>query len=128
MKKRMIKKHICAFLIVVFSFVLCLFGVSCADDSQGKMPTLYGFDIVETIEVQYGMETHAQSGLFVTDDEGLIYEVNVTVLDSTGAKIQTDEGETFFAKDKNGYTIIYNITTFDFSVEKKTTVIVVDAE
>ena len=128
MKKRMIKNRIFAFMIVVFSFVLCLIGASCSDKSQGEIPTLYGFDIVETMEIQYGMEAHAQSGLFVTDDEGLIYEVNVTVLDSTGVKIQTDEGETFFAKDKNGYTIIYNITTFDFSIEKRTTVIVVDAE
>lgn len=128
MKNRMLKKRICAFLIVVFSFLLYFCISACNNHDEVKAPMLYGFDIVETIEVKYGTETHAQSGLFVTDNEGSIYEVTVTVLDSTGAKIQTDEGETFFAKDKNGYTIIYNITTFDFSVEKRTTVTVIEAE
>lgn len=127
MKKRKMNR-VSVFLIAVFSFTLCLFGVACGDKSKGEVPTLYGFDIVDNMQVEYGTEARAQSPLFVTDDEGLIYEVNVTVLDSTGAKIQTDEGDTFYATDKNGYTIVYNITTFDFSVEKKTTVSVVVSE
>ena len=124
MKKRKINRFY-AFLITVFSLMLCLYATACDDKSKGEVPTLYGFDIVENIEVEYRAEARAQSPLFVTDDEGLIYEVTVTVLDSTGTKVQTDEGDTFYANDKNGYTIIYNITTFDFSIEKKTTVRVI---
>lgn len=126
MKKRKMNS-IYAFLIALFSCFTCIFMGACKDE-EPNIPTLYGFDIVERIEIEYGMEARAQSPLFVTDDEGLIYEVNVTVLDSTGAKVQTDEGETFYAKDKNGYTIVYNITTFDFSVEKKTVVTVIVSE
>ena len=126
MKKRKINR-IYAFLAVVFSCLTCMSMASCGG-KKTSIPTLHGFDIVETMQVEYGMEAHAQSPLFVTDDEGLIYEVSVTVLDSTGTKIQTDEGETFYAKDINGYTIVYNITTFDFSIEKKTTVDVIVSE
>lgn len=126
MKKRNLNR-VYAFLAAAFSCMICFFITSC-NSAQNSAPTLYGFDIAENVQVEYGMEAKAQSPLFVSDDEGLIYEVTVTVLDSTGAKVQTDEGETFYVKDKNGYTIVYKIATFEFTVEKKTTVTVVVSE
>lgn len=99
-------------------------GACACESEEATIPELDGFEVKQSITAIYGEETGAEQ-LFVTDANGDIYEVFVKVYDSTGAKIQTDEGNTFFATDEGGYTIVYTIETYDFTVEKRTTVTVV---
>ena len=115
-----IKKAVVGTLIAT-SFLLIGLGVSaCGDNSttsENIVPTLYGFDIVETITVdQYGLVL--PESVHVTGADGTLYDVMVTVRDSQGNVIATDEGNKFNAKDANGYTITYSIETWDFSVTK----------
>ena len=120
-----------AVVSVLLAMSLLLIGVGMAacdgdDPKQSNVPTLYGFEVEETINVgQYGLVL--PENVHVTDAEGTMYDVVVTVRDSNGNIIPTDEGYKFNAKDAKGYTITYSIDTWDFSVSKTVRVVVKSA-
>lgn len=114
-------------LSLLLTLALTVLTVFAAVGCSFLTPKLNGFDIKAEMQVKHNSVASAQD-LFVTDDDGAIYDVSITVLDSNEKKVQTDEGNTFIATDENGYTIIYTIATFDFTLEKRTKVVVVDGE
>ena len=120
-----IKKTVVGMLIAM-CFLLIGAGLSaCGYNGLKKnaVPTLIGFEVGETITVdQYGLVW--PENVHVTDTEGTMYDVVVTVRDSNGNIIPTDEGNKFNAYDAKGYTITYSIDTWDFSVAKTVQVIV----
>lgn len=120
-----IKKTVVGMLIAM-CFLLIGAGLSACGDNGSKknaVPTLIGFEVGETITVdQYGLVW--PENVHVTDTEGTMYDVVVTVRDSNGNIIPTDEGNKFNAYDAKGYTITYSIDTWEFSVAKTVQVIV----
>ena len=120
-----IKKTVVGMLIAM-CFLLIGAGLSACGDNGSKknaVPTLIGFEVGETITVdQYGLVW--PENVHVTDTEGTMYDVVVTVRDSNGNIISTDEGNKFNAYDAKGYTITYSIDTWEFSVAKTVQVIV----
>ena len=116
-----IKKAVMATLITA-CFLLFGIGISaCGGDKN--VPSLFGFDVGETITVdQYGLV--CPENVHVTDAKGTMYDVVVQVRDSKGNIISTDEGNKFSADDENGYTITYSIETWDFSTSKTVRVVV----
>ncbi len=102
-------------------------GISACKKKGGEknnVPTLYGFDIAETINVeQYGLVL--PQNVHVTGKDGTMYDVVVKVRDSQGNIVFTDEGNKFNAKDVGGYTITYTIETWDFSISKTVNVVVI---
>ncbi len=98
------------------------------DDGGNVVPQLYGFDVGEqtlTVE-QYSLVF--PTTVHVSDAEGTMYDVVVTVRDSKGNVVSTDEGNKFNAYDAGGYTITYSIETWDFTVVKTVNVLVNSAE
>ena len=113
-----IKKIIVGALMSV-SLVLVGVGLTACGDEETKneVPPLFGFDVGETITVeQYALVY--PTNVHVTDAEGTMYDVVVSVCDSKGNQIATDEGNKFNAYDANGYTITYSIETWDFTISK----------
>ena len=106
--------------LIAASFLLIGLGLTaCGGKDKGKndVPPLHGFEVGETITVeQYGLVL--PESVHVTGDDGTMYDVIVTVRDSKGNVIPTDEGNKFNATDANGYTITYTIETWEFTVTK----------
>ena len=120
-----IKKAVVSALFATSILLIGLGMTACKGNgtSEGNVPQLYGFDITETINVeQYGLVL--PENVHVTDADGTMYDVVVTVRDSNGNIIPTDEGYKFNAKDAKGYTITYSIDTWEFSVSKTVNVVV----
>ena len=93
------------------------------DSSQQNIPQLFGFDVGESITVdQYGLVL--PKNVHVTGEDGTMYDVIVTVRDSNGNIVSTDEGNKFNAYDADGYTITYSIETWEFSTAKTVKVLV----
>ena len=113
-----IKKAIVGALMSVMLLILGAAISACgSNDSQNSVPELFGFDVGQTIRV----DRHSlvvPTNVHVTDADGTIYDVIVTVRDSNGNVIATDEGNKFNAYDENGYTITYSIETWYFTVTK----------
>ena len=120
-----IKKTVVGMLIAMCLLLIGAGLSACGYNGLKKnaVPTLIGFEVGETITVdQYGLVW--PENVHVTDTEGTMYDVVVTVRDSNGNIIPTDEGNKFNAYDAKGYTITYSIDTWDFSVAKTVQVIV----
>lgn len=112
-----IRKILVGALLAV-SVMMFTIGFSACGDNKGKAPELIGFDVGDAITVdQYKLVS--PKVVHVTDKDGKMYDVVVTVKDSKGNIVFTDEGNKFNANDANGYTVIYSIDTWTFSVSKE---------
>ena len=120
-----IKKIVVSALLAVCLLLVCVGVTACKgnDDSKSEAPTLFGFEVGETITVnQYSLVLPVN--VHVSDAEGTMYDVVVKVRDSKGNVISTDEGNKFNAYDANGYTITYTIETWEFTISKEVKVVV----
>jgi hypothetical protein len=120
-----IKKAVACALLATSILLIGVGMTACkgGSSSEDNVPTLYGFEVNETINVdQYGLVL--PENVHVTGEDGTMYDVVVTVRDSNGNIIPTDEGNKFNAYDAKGYTITYSIDTWEFSVAKTVQVIV----
>ena len=82
---------------------------------------LNGFDVKETVTVDYGALVTVETPI-VTDDEGNFYEVMSEVTDSKGGYVVV-EANSFRAWDVEGYEINYVVRVDNNQAEKKTTAV-----
>ena len=118
-----IKKAIVSVLFAVTFLIVGVAVTACKGEETNNVPELFGFDVGTTITVDQYSQVYPKN-VHVTDAEGTMYDVVVTVRDSKGNEIATDEGNKFNANDANGYTITYSIETWEFSTSKTVQVVV----
>lgn len=109
--------------------IACTFftaGMITACKEEPKI-SLQGFEVQESVEVDYGEIVTLESPI-VTDADGNLYEVWTDVCDSDGGYVAI-ESDSFRAWDLDGYTITYVVRVNETdSEEKKTSVSVINRE
>ena len=116
-----------ALLLAFISACLFLFcGLVTACTKENKIQ-LKGFDIQETLNVEYGALVMLESPI-ITDEEGNFYEPMIDVCNSKGGYVVV-ESNAFRAWDEMGYTITYIVRVNEgYSETRKTQVTVVNKQ
>ncbi len=106
-------------IIICFFVSVCSLFFAC-----GKVAdvVLSGFTPVESLNVEKGSYVNVEN-LFVSDQDGDVYKVEVKVLNSQNAEVALSN-DGFFADDLSGYTIVYTVTTGSGAQTKRTSVVV----
>ena len=92
------------YLLAILSVCIFLFCGMAACSKENKIK-LNGFEIQETLNVEYGSLVTLESPI-ITDEDGNFYEPMVDVCDSKGGYVVV-ESNSFRAWDEAGYTITY---------------------
>ena len=109
--------------LAISSLFLATVGGACAGFEQPSEYSLSGFDVLETLEVNYGASVDLENPL-VIDSDGILLDCWTLVTDANGNYIPVNAGQ-FRADDLDGYTITYIVRAPDNTVYTKTTAITV---